>query len=557
MLKSLSIRNFVLIDRLDVEFDSGFSVITGETGTGKSVLLGAVSMLLGQRSDTKSVREGSDKCIIEGTFDLSSFSLHTFFDDNELEYDEKDCIIRRELSATGRSRAFINDTPVSISLLKELGARLIDIHSQHQNLLLGDKNYQLNVLDILAGSADALFDYRSLYNTYIAEQRRLIELEAELEKSRQDEEWLRFQLNEIEQGAFKHGEQEELEEELQELTHAEEIQAALFGASTAIDGDDERNMLQALREAVNSLARISKHYASAGDLSERIESNYIELKDICNELRTRMERVTFSPDRLQYVDARLTLIYDLQKKHRLASLDELLALADDYKKRLEHITNGDEEIIRAKQRCTVLRDNLAKKASSLTLLRKKAAEELQKRIVDILVTLGMPLIRFEVAFAVASDFTLTGVDIVTFLFSSNSISPMQPLADVASGGEMARVMLALKSLVADCTDQPTLIFDEIDTGISGVLAERMGCLMQQMGSANRQVISITHLPQVAALGNEHYKVYKEETSLGTRTNIVKLEGEARVREIAQMVSGELLSDAAIDNARTLLSKSKN
>lgn len=557
MLKSLSIRNFVLIDRLDVEFDSGFSVITGETGTGKSVLLGAVSMLLGQRSDTKSVREGSDKCIIEGTFDLSSFSLQTFFDDNELEYDEKDCIIRRELSATGRSRAFINDTPVSISLLKELGARLIDIHSQHQNLLLGDKNYQLNVLDILAGSADALSDYKSLYNTYMAEQRRLIELETELEKSRHDEEWLRFQLNEIEQGAFRPGEQDELEEELQELTHAEEIQAALFGASTAIDGDDERNMLQALREAVNSLARVAKHYVSAGDLSERIESNYIELKDICNELRTRMERVTFSPDRLQYVDARLTLIYDLQKKHRLASLDELLALADDYKKRLEHITNGDEEIIRVKQRCTVLRDNLAKKASCLTLLRKKAAEELQKRIVDILVTLGMPLIRFEVAFATASDFTLTGIDIVTFLFSSNSISPMQPLADVASGGEMARVMLALKSLVADCTDQPTLIFDEIDTGISGVLAERMGCLMQQMGSANRQVISITHLPQVAALGIEHYKVYKEETSLGTRTNIVKLEGEARVREIAQMVSGELLSDAAIDNARTLLSKSKN
>ncbi len=556
MLKSLSIRNFVLIDRLDVDFSSGFSVITGETGTGKSVLLGAISMLLGQRSDTKSVREGSDKCIIEGVFDLSTFSLRDFFYSNELEYDEKECIVRRELSSTGRSRAFVNDTPVAVSLLKELGNRLIDIHSQHQNLLLGDRNYQLNILDIIGNSASLLADYRNEHNRYTAEMHMLSKLRAELEKSRRDEEWLRFQLNEIEQGVFRRGEQEELEEELQELTHAEDIQASLYSAAMAIDGEEERSLLRQLREAANSLNRISAHYTSAAELSERIENNYIELKDICDELRSRMERITYAPDRLQYVDARLMLIYDLQKKHHVASLEDLLNLAADYRQRLEHITNGDEEIIRAEQRCMALRDDLLEKARNLTSLRKEAALKLQSRIIEILVTLGMPHIRFEVNFDVAADFTPLGLDVVTFLFSSNSITPLQPLADVASGGEMARVMLALKSLVADCMNQPTLIFDEIDTGISGVLAERMGLLMQQMGSVNRQVISITHLPQVAALGNEHYKVYKEETPQGTQTKIVKLEGEARVREIAQMVSGELLSDAAIDNARLLLSKSK-
>lgn len=554
MLKSLNIRNFALIDRMEVDFSPGFAVITGETGTGKSVLLGAISMMLGQRSDAKTVREGADRCIIEGHFDLSAFSLRDFFEENDLDYDEHDCIIRREVAATGRSRAFINDTPVSVAQLKELGSRLIDIHSQHQNLLLGDGGYQLNVLDILSGGASELLGYKELYSEYSKVQRELAKLRDELEKSRRDEEWLRFQYEEIERAAFGDGEQEELEQEQNELTHAEEIQGALYSASSLIDGD-ERSLLQSLREASNALGRVSPHYPVAAELAERLEANYIELKDCCDELQRRSESVTFSPDRLEFVDNRLALIYSLQKKHRVESLAALLALAADFRDKLEQITNGDDEICALEKRSEELNKSLTAAAKKVTDARRGAAELLQKEITEILVTLGMPLIRFEVDFARSGSFTANGVDEVTFLFSANSISCPQPLAEVASGGEMARVMLALKSLVAGKMQQPTLIFDEIDTGISGVLAERMGRLMQQMGCAERQVISITHLPQVAALGTTHYKVYKEETDKGTRTNIVRLHDEERVREIAQMMSGETLTDAALDNARLLLLKS--
>lgn len=556
MLKYLNIRNYALIDSLELDFSSGFSVITGETGTGKSVLLGAISMMLGQRSDVKSIREGADRCVIEGHFDISSFDMRSLFEENDLDYDEKECIIRRELSSTGRSRAFINDTPVSVSLMKEFGNRLIDIHSQHQNLLLGDKNFQLNVLDTLSDIAPTLSTYKVLFDEYVNVCKELSNLKKQLEKSRSDEEWLRFQYEEIERASLHDGEQEELEQELQELTHAEDIKTALYGAVNAIDGEEGGNLIQSLRDAANALSRISAHYQAAGELSDRLETNYIELKDCCEELRSRMERITFAPDRLEQVEQRLALIYSLVKKHKCTSVKELLVLANDYRERLEQITNGDDNICELQKRCDALHKKLTKEAALLTKQRKEAALHLQKEMTDILVTLGMPLIRFEVQFSFVDDFTASGCDVVTFLFSANSISPMQPLADVASGGEMARVMLALKSLVAAHANQPTLIFDEIDTGISGVLAERMGLLMQKMGASNRQVISITHLPQVAALGATHYKVYKEETPVGTRTNIILLEGDERVREIAQMMSGELLTDAAIDNAKLLLSQNR-
>lgn len=554
MLVKLSIRNFALIDVLDVDFASGFSVITGETGTGKSVFLGAISMLLGQRSDAKAVRDGAERCVIEGCFDVSSYSLRDFFDANDLEYDERECIVRRELSATGRSRAFINDTPVSVAQLKELGGRLVDIHSQHRNLLLGDKDFQLNVLDVLSSCREKTDGYKALFGEYAACRRRIAAMRDEIEKSRRDEEWLRFQLDEIDAAAFHVGEQEELEQEEQELAHAEEIQAALYGASTLIDGDEGRSLLQALRDAVNGLARVAVHYPAAGDLSSRLDSNYIELKDCCEELVRRMEGMTFSPERLDFVQQRLASMYNLQKKHRVSSLPALLSLADEYRTRLDHITSGDDEILAAEKQLADMRKRLAALAGEITLMRKEAAAVLKNEITEILVTLGIPLIRFEVDFAATPDFTESGCDAVTFLFSANSSSPLQPLADVASGGEMARVMLALKSLIAGRTQQPTLIFDEIDTGISGVIAERMGRLMKRMSGCNRQVISITHLPQVAALGTSHYKVYKEETAVGTRTNIVKLGSEERVLEIARMVSGETLTEAAIDNARLLLSE---
>ena len=555
MLKHISIRNYALIESVEVDFTSGFSVITGETGHGKSVFLGAVSMLLGQRSDVKAIREGADKCIIEGCFDISGFGLQPFFEENEIDYDNE-CIVRRELTASGRSRVFVNDTPVGVTQLKEIGAKLIDIHSQHQNLLIADKNYQLSVLDTLADDKLLLDRYSKGYNAYLSLVREIERMKEELEKSRRDEEWLRFQMNELESASLKDGELEELEQEVQELSHSEEIQAALYGACNAIDSDERGSLLTALRDASSALSRIASHYGAAEELSERLESNYIELKDCCSEMMQRAERVQFAPDRLEFVERRIALIYDLQKKHRVATVGELIALYNDISARLERISCGDDDIKDAEKQLSALRAGMADIAGELTEKRRQSAERLKNDITAILVNLGMPMIRFEVDMKRTSDFTSNGVDSVNFLFSANSSSAPQPLCDVASGGEMSRVMLALKSLIASQRNQPTLIFDEVDTGVSGVIAERMGRLMQQMGGANRQVLSITHLPQVAALGVNHYKVYKEETEKGTVTNMIKLDQQERVREIAQMMSGEQLTDAAIENASLLLSQSK-
>lgn len=552
MLKHITIRNFALIEHVEIELSAGFSVITGETGHGKSVFLGAVAMLLGQRSDVKAIREGADRCVIEGVFDLEGFGLEPLFEENDIDYD-RECIVRRELAASGRSRAFINDTPVNVSLLKEIGARLIDIHSQHQNLLLGDRNYQLGVLDVLVGNKVLLGGYKERYDKYLSLQRELAERKKALEAARHDEEWLRFQLDELEAASLKSGELQELEQELQELSHAEDIQAALYGAYNAIDGD-ERSMLQALREASSALSRIAAHYGAAQELADRLESNYIELKDCCDEMQQRAGRVQFAPARLEFVENRVAQIYSLMKKHRVESAEELIALAAEYSEKLDSIAFGDDDIRELEKRIKSASEELLQVAAELTAKRKESAAELQEKIIAILVNLGMPMIRFEVEFRPVDGFTPSGCDDVVFLFSANSSSAPQPLSDVASGGEMARVMLALKSLVASSTKQPTLIFDEVDTGVSGILAERMGRIMQQMACGFCQVLSITHLPQVAALGSNHYKVYKEETDKGTVTNIIRLEQEDRVREIAQMMSGEVLSEAALDNARGLLSK---
>lgn len=552
MLKHITIRNFALIEHVEIELSAGFSVITGETGHGKSVFLGAVAMLLGQRSDVKAIREGADRCVIEGLFDLEGFGLEPLFEENDIDYD-RECIIRRELAASGRSRAFINDTPVNVSLLKEIGARLIDIHSQHQNLLLGDRNYQLGVLDVLAGNRVLLGGYKERYDKYLSLQRELAERRKALEAAKRDEEWLRFQLDELEAASLKSGELQELELELQELSHAEEIQAALYGAYNAIDSD-ERSMLQALREASSALSRIAAHYGAAQELADRLESNYIELKDCCDEMQQRAGRVQFAPARLEFVENRVAQIYSLMKKHRVESAEDLIALAAEYSAKLDSIAFGDDDIRELEKCIKSASEELLQVAAELTAKRKESAVGLQEKIIAILVNLGMPMIRFEVDFKPVDGFTPSGCDDVVFLFSANSSSAPQPLCDVASGGEMARVMLALKSLIASSTKQPTLIFDEVDTGVSGILAERMGRIMQQMACGFCQVLSITHLPQVAALGSNHYKVYKEETDKGTVTNIIRLEQEDRVREIAQMMSGEVLSEAALDNARGLLSK---
>lgn len=555
MLKHITIRNFALIEQVEIDFSDGFSVITGETGHGKSVFLGAVAMLLGQRSDVKAIREGVDRCVIEGVFDLSGFGLEQLFEEFEIDYDNE-CIIRRELSANGRSRAFVNDTPVTVAVLKDLGARLIDIHSQHQNLLLGDRSYQLGVLDILSGNKSYLNGYKEKYDGYLSLQRELAERKKAQETARRDEEWLRFQLEELESASLRSGELEELEQELQELSHAEEIQSALYGACSSID-NDERSLLNALREAANVLSRIAPHYSAARELSERLESNYIELKDCCSEMVQKANCVQFAPSRLEFVENRVAQIYSLIKKHRVGNVDELLALAAGYSARLDSIAFGDDDIKSLENRIKSTAEELAALASGLTARRKESASRLQNEMVSILVNLGMPMIRFEVDFRPVDGFTASGCDDVVFLFSANSSSAPQPLCDVASGGEMARVMLALKSLIASDAKQPTLIFDEVDTGVSGILAERMGRMMQQMACGSCQVLSITHLPQVAALGLNHYKVRKEETDKGTVTTITRLCEEERVREIAQMMSGEVLSEAALVNARELLSKEIN
>ena len=395
MLTSLHIKNYALIEKLEIDFSSGFSVITGETGTGKSVLLGAIGMLLGERSDAKQVREGADKCIIEGSFDISSLALEKFFEENELEYDAAECIVRRELSATGRGRFFVNDTPVSASTLKELGSKLIDIHSQHKNLLLGNRNYQLNVLDVLAGNEQILAEYSTLFKSYENNRKELIRAKEELEAVRNDEEWLRFQLEEIDSAAFQDGEQEELEQESVQLAHAEDIQAALYNAVTLLD-NDEKSMLQALREAAASMEKISRHYPAANNLAERIESNYIELKDCCEELRRSLDGNTFSPARLEQVENRLTLMYDLFKKHRVADIAALLALAEEYRTRLEQITDGDDRIEELEKESVRLRGELEALCAKMTELRRSAALALQEKITTILVSLGMPMIRFEV-----------------------------------------------------------------------------------------------------------------------------------------------------------------
>lgn len=552
MLKHITIRNFALIEQVEVDFTGGFSVITGETGHGKSVFLGSLAMLLGQRSDAKVIRDGADRCVVEGCFDISGFGLEGFFEENDLDYDNE-CIIRREVLSTGRSRAFVNDTPVSVAQLKELGARLIDIHSQHQNLLLGDRNYQLGVLDILAGNKERLAAYKGVYGEYTALQNRLSALKEELEKSRRDEDWLRFQCEELESVGLKEGESEELEQEEQQLSHSEDIQAALYGANVAVDGDGH-SLLQALREASATLEKVAEHYSPAAELSERLESCYIELKDCSAEIQQHADRVQFDPERLEWVSQRLALLNSLQKKHRVSSVDELIELQKEFSTRLDMISGGDDELASVERSLSECRGRLAEMTKELTESRKESAVKLQSGICDILVNLGMPKIRFEVEFKITPDFTPVGTDNVVFLFSANSSSAPQPLSDVASGGEMARVMLALKSLVVTGKKQPTLIFDEVDTGVSGVLAERMGRLMRQMAGSGHQVLSITHLPQVAALGSCHYKVYKNETAKGTVTNIVELKQEDRVREIAQMMSGEQLTDAALENAALLLSQ---
>lgn len=550
MLKQLYIKNFTLIDELNISLYPGFSVITGETGAGKSIILGAIGLLLGNRADSKAIKAGRDRCVIEAHFDLSRYGMQKFFDDNDIDYDADDTIIRRELTAAGKSRAFINDTPVPLTRMRELGEQLVDIHSQHQNLLLQKEDFQLNVVDIIAQDADQLKVYQKEYDAYRKAKELLEELKAEIAKNRENEEFMRFQHKELDDANLQEGELEQLEQEAETLSHSEDIKTALFEADNALSGDDD-SILDKLKNATHQLENICDVYPSMADVAGRMQSSYIELKDIAQEISSSVDHVEFDPNRLDAINTRLDKLYTLQQKFHVETVTELIATRDSIAEQLAHIDNGDEDIEEKEKEVAALLAKAEKQATLLTSIRQKSAKAIEKEMKGRLIPLGIPNVRFEIAFA-DKPLSGNGADKVSFLFSANKSTQLQPVSQVASGGEIARVMLSLKAMISGAVKLPTIIFDEIDTGVSGKIAEKMADIMEEMGLQNRQVLSITHLPQIAAKGSHHYKVLKEETENGTISHMKELSNQERIEEIAQMLSGSDITQAALANAKELL-----
>lgn len=553
MLKKLDIRNFTLIDHLEMALYPGFSVITGETGAGKSIVIGAIGLLLGNRADAKQVKRGCDKCIIEATFDLSVYHsdvLKDFFEDNDLDYEPEECLLRREVNANGKSRAFINDTPVTLALMRELGEQLIDVHSQHQNLLLSKEDFQLNVVDIIARDRQQLADYRAAFAEYRSAQRRLEELREQIATSRDNEDFLRFQQKELSEANLASGEQEQLEQEAELMSHAEDIKRALHEADYGLSSDDT-GIVNLTRSIAAQLRSVADVYPEAQELAERLESCFVELKDISQEIASKMDDVEYDPQRFNLITQRLDTIYTLQQKFHVQTVDELLDRLNGINAQLDNIDNSDEELQELERSVEKLHAVCVEKAVVLTDMRRKSATVVEQELSKLLVPLGIPKVRFKVEVSPA-DLSTNGADKVMFLFSANSSTDMQPVSQVASGGEIARVMLSLKAMISKAIGLPTIIFDEIDTGVSGRVAEQMAHIMRDMGKANRQVICITHLPQIAAAGSTHYKVAKQETEQGTVSTMTQLSDEQRITEIAQMLSGSDVSQAAVDNAKSLL-----
>ena len=550
MLRKLFIKNYALIDHLDIELYPGFSVITGETGAGKSIILGAIGLLLGQRADSKSIKAGAEKCVIEAHFDLSRYPMQDFFVENEIEQDSEDTIIRRELTATGKSRAFINDTPVGLSQLKELGEQLVDVHSQHQNLLLQKQDFQLSVVDIIANDSQELAAYQQSYSQLQTAKSQLQELKDDIERNRQNADFLQFQYEELENARLTEGEQEELEQQSETMEHAEDIKTALYEADNALYSD-QTGAVSLVRTAKNALSSISQVMPNTAELAERLESCRIELKDIADEVSSMLEDTDFDPSELDHINSRLDRIYELEKKYHADTVEELISQRDELKQKLNNIENSDEALAELEAKCQQLTAKGQQQADALTKLRVKAGKEIEQQLRQRLVPLGMPNVRFE-ANIQKGELGRNGQDLVAFLFSANTSTPLQPVAQVASGGEIARVMLSLKAMISGAVKLPTIIFDEIDTGVSGKIAEKMADIMQEMGQTERQVISITHLPQIASKGSYHYRVSKEETANGTISQMQELDNNERITEIAQMLSGSEITKAAIENAKQLL-----
>jgi len=552
MLASLFIQNFALIDSLNIHFNEGFSVITGETGAGKSIILGALGLVLGQRADGRSIKNGADKCVIEAVFNVSQYELGEFFQTNGLDYDAENCILRRELSINGKSRAFVNDSPVPLNILKELGVKLIDIHSQHQNLLLGDTHFQMKVIDIMANTESILSDYKDEYKNYVFLQKCLKELKEKSNQSKEEEDYLKFQLEQLAEAHLSDKEQEILEQEQETLSHAEEIKYSLFKITQLLDGDNENTILSAMKEALSISESISSYYPKAKQATERLRSDYIDLDDLSSELNNQKENIEFDPDRLQWVNDRLNTIYSLEQKHRVSTISELLTLQDEYSLRLKEIDAYDDQIKQKQKKLDSSFTHLCQLAKDLSNQRKAGAISMSTKLMGMLMPLGMPNIRFNVDFVTKKIPEQDGMDDLCFMFSANKNSELLPVAQTASGGEISRLMLCLKAMIAKYTALPSIIFDEVDTGVSGDIADKMGTIMKELGKHNMQVITITHLPQIAAMGTCHFVVYKEDLKDSTVTRIKELDSDERIKEIARMLSGSTITNASIINAKELL-----
>jgi len=552
MLKSLYIKNYALIELLEIDFDSGFSVITGETGAGKSIVLGALSLILGQRADTKSIKQGEAKCIIEGIFDVSAYDFRNFCEETGIEYDPDSYTLRREILSTGKSRAFINDSPVSLNDLRQLGNLLIDIHSQHENLVLGDSDFQLQVVDILAGTHSLLQNYKEAFKLFKHTEKELKELEEQAAKSKEDEDYFRFQFDALSEANLVEGEQEELEQEMKTLSNAEDIKSALFKIHSILS-DEERGTVIALKEALNTARILEKVYPQAEEILKRIETAYIDLGDLGNESEKLSEDIEFNPERLAFIDIRLDQIYSLQQKHRVSNVSELIEIRNNLEAKINDINSYDQQIEELRKDLNIKEEKMFVLAEKLSSKRKSSAPKIEKELMKRVSYLGIPNVQFKCEIKRKNSPDITGIDDLEFLFSANKNTALQPIANVASGGEISRVMLCLKSMIAGATALPTIIFDEIDTGVSGEIAAKMGQIMHEFGQ-QMQVIAITHLPQIAAKGQNHYFVYKTDTGKHTTTHLRKLSDEERIRELAQMLSGAEITQAAIDNAKVMLKK---
>lgn len=553
MLQKLSIRNYALIDSVEIELDKGLNIITGETGAGKSIMLGALSLILGQRAETKYFFNQEKKCIIEGIFKLTGDKLRPLFEEHDIDF-HRESILRREISIDGKSRAFINDTPVTLSVMKQLGEKLIDIHSQHATLELNDPGFQLAVVDGLADHETILATYRQKFRAYKRSQEKLSELQLNAEEARNKQDYEQFLFNELDNASLQTDEQESLENELQALNNAESIKRSLANSYHLLT-EQEASAVPILKETVNQLHSIEQFNPLYTELNERLRSALIELKDISNELSALEESVVFSPARIEEIGHRLDLIYTLQQKHRVSSIADLLEIKDQLSNNLLLLMTGDEEIQRLKEQIQVLNTELEATAKTLSINRSRSIQEAEAQVGEILVRTGMPNARIKIEQVQLKELNKDGKDSISILFSANNGQQPAPIAKVASGGELSRIMLAIKSILAKHTDLPTLIFDEIDTGISGEVALRVGQVIGEL-EKNMQVVCITHLPQIAAKGNAHFFVYKNESSEKTTTGIKRLDKLERIEVIAEMLSGKPPGKSARDNARDLLQKAR-